>query len=82
LGYFGGSCLGGLHETYAYFASAGIGNGGCIAATRCGAGGGDPGDIAKAQGNVADAATNIANGDFAKAVLDYKKAWQNAIKAQ
>ncbi len=45
------------------------------------AGGGNAGDIAKAQGNIADAVANAANGDYAKAVLDYKKAWQNAVKA-
>jgi hypothetical protein len=44
-------------------------------------GGGDPNDITKAQGNMADALANIANGDFANAVLDYKKAWMNAVKA-
>ncbi len=44
-------------------------------------GGGDPKDIAKAQGNFADATANIANGEFANAVLDYKKAWMNAVKA-
>ncbi len=44
-------------------------------------GGGNATDIAKAQGNMADAAANAANGDYAKAVLDYKKAWQNAVKA-
>jgi predicted extracellular nuclease len=45
-------------------------------------GGGNPDRIAKAQGNMADAADHVANGEFAKAILDYKKAWQNAIKAQ
>ena len=45
-------------------------------------GGGDPGRIAQAQGNMADAVANIAAGDFAEAVLDYKKAWTNAVKAQ
>jgi predicted extracellular nuclease len=45
-------------------------------------GGGNPGRIAQAEGNLADAAAHVANGEFAKAVLDYKKAWQNAIKAQ
>jgi len=44
-------------------------------------GGGDPGRIAQAIGNLADAASDIANGDYAKAVLDYKKAWTNAFKA-
>ncbi len=44
-------------------------------------GGGDAGRIAQAQGNFADAAANIANGNFANAVLDYKKAWTNAVKA-
>ena len=44
-------------------------------------GGGDPGRIAKAQGNLADAAANVADGDFANAVLDYKKAWTNAVEA-
>ena len=43
--------------------------------------GGDPDRIAQAQANFADAAANAANGKFAKAVQDYKKAWQNAIKA-
>jgi predicted extracellular nuclease len=43
--------------------------------------GGNPGQIAKAQGNFGDAATNAAAGDFANAVLDYKKAWTNAVKA-
>ena len=45
-------------------------------------GGGNPGRIAQAQENLADAAANIAAGDFAKAVLDYKKAWTNAVKAE
>jgi hypothetical protein len=44
-------------------------------------GGGDPGRIATAQDNMADAAEHVAAGDFAKAVLDYKKAWTNAVKA-
>jgi hypothetical protein len=44
-------------------------------------GGGDPGRIAQAQGNMADAAANLAAGDYANAVLDYKKAWTNALKA-
>ncbi len=44
-------------------------------------GGGDAADIAKAQGNMADAVANAASGNFAKAVQDYKKAWQNAVKA-
>ncbi|NNE97337.1 MAG: ExeM/NucH family extracellular endonuclease, partial [Acidimicrobiales bacterium] len=45
------------------------------------AAGGDAKDIAKAQGNIADAVANAASGNYAKAVLDYKKAWQNAVKA-
>jgi len=45
-------------------------------------GGGDPADVAKAQSNLADAAANITAGDFANAVLDYKKAWTNAVKAE
>lgn len=45
------------------------------------ANGGNAGDIEKAQGNMSDAAAHIANGDYAKAVLDYKKAWQNSVKA-
>jgi predicted extracellular nuclease len=44
-------------------------------------GGGDPGRIADAQANMADAAAHVTAGDFAKAVLDYKKAWTNAVKA-
>jgi uncharacterized protein len=43
--------------------------------------GGDPDRIAQAQGNLADAAAHVAAGEFAKAVLDYKKAWTNAVKA-
>ena len=43
--------------------------------------GGSAKEIARAQGNIADAAANAANGNYAKAVLDYKKAWQNAVKA-
>ena len=42
---------------------------------------GDPARIASAHGNLADAEVNIADGDFAKAILDYKKAWTNAMKA-
>jgi len=45
------------------------------------AAGGDSAAIARAQGNLADAEVNIAAGDFAKAILDYKKAWTNAGKA-
>jgi predicted extracellular nuclease len=45
-------------------------------------GDGDTGSIAKAQGNFADAVANAAAGDFAKSVLDYKKAWTNAVKAE
>ena len=41
-----------------------------------------PVESPKRKGNLADAAATCANGDFAKAVLDYKKAWQNAVKAQ
>jgi predicted extracellular nuclease len=44
-------------------------------------GGGDPRRIAQARGNMADAAANLAAGDYANAVLDYKKAWTNALKA-
>ncbi len=44
-------------------------------------GGGDAVRIAQAQGNLEDAATNITEGDLAEAVLDYKKAWLNAVKA-
>ncbi len=44
-------------------------------------GGGNPGRISQAQGNLADAAAAIGDGGFARAVLDYKKAWTNAIKA-
>jgi predicted extracellular nuclease len=44
-------------------------------------GGGDPGRIAQAHGNMADADANLAAGDYANAVLDYKKAWTNALKA-
>ena len=36
----------------------------------------------KAVDNLADAAANIAKGKFAEAILDYKKAWTNAVKAQ
>ncbi|MDH3260543.1 MAG: ExeM/NucH family extracellular endonuclease [Acidimicrobiia bacterium] len=45
-------------------------------------GGGNASRIVQAQGNMADAAANVAAGDFANAVLDYKKAWTNAVKAQ
>ncbi|NNF10268.1 MAG: ExeM/NucH family extracellular endonuclease, partial [Acidimicrobiia bacterium] len=45
-------------------------------------GGGNANRIAQAEANLADAAANIAAGDFAEAVLDYKKAWANAVKAQ
>jgi predicted extracellular nuclease len=44
--------------------------------------GGDPDRIQAAFDRMSDAAANVANGDFAKAVLDYKKAWQEAVKAQ
>lgn len=44
-------------------------------------GGGNPGRIAQAQANLADAAANVAAGNFANAILDYKKAWMNAVKA-
>jgi len=30
---------------------------------------------------MADAADDVADSNYAKAVLDYKKAWQEAIKA-
>jgi predicted extracellular nuclease len=45
-------------------------------------GSGNPGRINQAQGNMADAVANLAAGDFANGVLDYKKSWTNAIKAQ
>ncbi|MDH3463768.1 MAG: ExeM/NucH family extracellular endonuclease, partial [Acidimicrobiia bacterium] len=45
-------------------------------------GGGNPSRIVQAQANLADAAAHIAVGDFVDAVLDYKKAWVNAVKAQ
>ncbi len=44
--------------------------------------GGNEGRIQNAWDRIADAAASIADGDYAKAVLDYKKAWQEAIKAQ
>lgn len=44
--------------------------------------GGDASRILKAHINIADATAHIAAGDFAEAVLDYKKAWTNAVKAQ
>ena len=43
------------------------------------AAGGNPGRIAQAQVNIAEA--HVANGEFAKAILDFKKGWQNAVKA-
>ena len=43
--------------------------------------GGNSKAIARARGNLADAEANIAAGDFANAILDYKKAWSNALKA-
>ncbi|MDH3194031.1 MAG: ExeM/NucH family extracellular endonuclease, partial [Acidimicrobiia bacterium] len=43
--------------------------------------GGDAGRIQNAMDRMADAAASIADADYAKAVLDYKKAWQEAIKA-
>ncbi len=43
--------------------------------------GGDPKDVARAQQSVADAAAYTAAGRFDKAVLEYKQAWTNAIKA-
>ena len=46
------------------------------------AGGGDAGRIAQAEGNMADALANLAIGEYARAVLDYKKAWVNLIKAK
>ena len=42
---------------------------------------GDPAAISRAQGNLANAEVNIAAGHFARAILDYKKAWMNAVKA-
>ncbi|MDH5504382.1 MAG: ExeM/NucH family extracellular endonuclease [Acidimicrobiia bacterium] len=45
-------------------------------------GGGDPGRIAQAEGNMADAVANIALGEYSDAVLDFKKAWVNLIKAK
>jgi hypothetical protein len=42
---------------------------------------GNAGRIQKVMDRMDDAAANVANGDYAKAVLDYKKAWQEAIKA-
>jgi predicted extracellular nuclease len=44
-------------------------------------GGGSAVWIARAQANMADAEAHVAAGDYAKAVLDFKKAWMNAIKA-
>ena len=44
-------------------------------------GGGDSVRIVQAQANIADAGANISAGNFADAVLDYKKAWTNAVKA-
>ena len=46
------------------------------------AGGGDEGRIAQAEGNMSDAQAKLANGEYALAVLDYKKAWVNLIKAK
>ena len=43
--------------------------------------GGNASRIQKAWDRMADAAENVADGEYAKAVLDYKKAWQEAIKA-
>ncbi len=43
--------------------------------------GGDPKTIAKAQQSLADAADYASAGRFDKAVLEYKQAWTNAIKA-
>jgi predicted extracellular nuclease len=43
--------------------------------------GGNERRIQKAWDRMADAAENVADGNYAKAVLDYKKAWQEAIKA-
>jgi hypothetical protein len=43
--------------------------------------GGSANEIAKAQGNIAEAEDHVADGDYAKAVLAYKKAWENAVKA-
>ncbi len=44
--------------------------------------GGDASRILKAHINIADVTAHIAAGDFAEAVLDYKKAGTNAVKAQ
>jgi hypothetical protein len=46
------------------------------------AAGGNAKRIAQSQGNLATAAANIAAGLYSDAVLDYKRAWTNAIKAQ
>ena len=46
------------------------------------AGGGNAGRIAQAEGNMSDALANLAIGEYARAVLDYKKAWVNLIKAK
>ncbi len=46
------------------------------------AGGGDAGRITHAEGNMADAVANLAIGAYARAVLDFKKAWVNLIKAK
>ena len=43
--------------------------------------GGDPKTIARAQQSLADAAGYAATGRFDKAVLEYKQAWTNAVKA-
>ena len=43
--------------------------------------GGDPKTIARGQQSLADAADDATAGRFDKAVLEYKRAWTNAIKA-
>ena len=43
--------------------------------------GGDPKSIARAQQSLADAADHASAGRFDRAVLEYKQAWTNAIKA-
>ena len=46
------------------------------------AAGGDPSDIAKAEDEMAMADEEIAKGKFDKAIDHFKKAWENALKAQ
>ena len=45
------------------------------------AGGGDAADLARAQDHLDDADAHIAASEFATAILDYKKAWMDAVKA-